>query len=446
MSIRKRLVIGSLSFVASMALASAATAACTGSSCDLGGQLRAQIGNGLPIPITLAPAPGTANAPADLRWGQPGGIKATGSAMVVQQDPASGPNPSTAPRSLMFTQPSLFTYNQASSVGEVGIGVIKFNAKVMSVKTNLRLSNPHPGTTTGGITTPNGPFVTRTLAAGGRSGGPVVTWCVGMPFATASANPGCDFPFSYGTTIPVSTNGKTSATAPPVNGLIRYTATANQIGGTGGGRTLGTAMVYFNGGGLAVNQLPCVWAPVLNSAANPKQNPNCFVGISQVTPGTGGVNGGGFGGKVTNSAYTTPTGYFTANLGANGTVHSHGTPNAGVILTPGSNIPLPFTGQAATSWGFPGTTGKLTISVTKNEDAPAKLEIFKRTGGDNRTAGGQGIVVTVSGAVSSRNISGPNGNRGWATYNVPEPSAIFAASAGLFALFGCHQLVRRRNR
>ena len=64
MSIRNRLVIGLLSFLASAALAGAASAACVGSTCSLGGQLRAQVGNGLPLPISLNPAPD-----GDLRWG-----------------------------------------------------------------------------------------------------------------------------------------------------------------------------------------------------------------------------------------------------------------------------------------------------------------------------------------------------------------------------------------
>ena len=85
MSIRHKLVLGALSIVASMALAGAASAACVGSTCSLGGQLRAQIGNGLPIPISLNPAPD-----GDLRWGQPGQIKATASRHDPAADAGSG--------------------------------------------------------------------------------------------------------------------------------------------------------------------------------------------------------------------------------------------------------------------------------------------------------------------------------------------------------------------
>ena len=84
MSLRNRFILSAASLVASMALAGAASAACVGSTCSLGGQLRAQVGNGLPIPISLNPAPD-----GDLRWGQPGAIKATASATIQQQDAGS---------------------------------------------------------------------------------------------------------------------------------------------------------------------------------------------------------------------------------------------------------------------------------------------------------------------------------------------------------------------
>jgi hypothetical protein len=258
-----------------------------------------------------------------------------------------------------------------------------------------------------------------------------VTWCAGLPAPTASFNPGCAAANSFGFTT-VTTNGATT-NQPISNGLVRYTATKNQFGAANGGRTLGTAMIFFNAGGLPVGDLPCTTAT----------NPLCLVAISTVVSGQGGrgVFGGAFGVKATNAAFSTATGVYTANVGGNGTINAVGVP-----ITDGMGNFVPFTGQAATSWGFPGTTGKLTISVTQNADAPTELETFTRTGGDNRTAGGSGVVVLVGGSVSSRSISGPNANRSWGTYNVPEPSAIAAASAGLFALLGCHQLVRRRKR
>jgi hypothetical protein len=404
-----------------MALAGSASAACVGSTCSLGGQLRAQIGNGLPIPITLNPA-----LDGDVRWGQPGAVKATASA-TIQQGPSTG-TPANHPRTLMALKPGIFKYDGPL----VSIGVVKANIRVFAVQTNIDITNPHPGTTLSGATIPDiFPFNPNVLAAGGRTGPAVVSWCAGLPAPTASFNPGCDAPDAFGFTQQTTTAGGMSITAPLSNGLVRYTATKNQFGAAGGSRIGGTAMVFFNAGGLAVGDLPCTIA----------KNPLCIVAISEGNVVSRAVNGARFGLKATNPAFMTPTGVYTANIGGNGTINS-----VGVSVKDSMGNPIPFTGQAATSWGFPATTGKLTISVTQNADAPTELETFTRTGGDNRTAGGSGIVVLVSGAVSARNISGPNANRGWGTYNIPEPSVLAAASAGLLALFGCHQLARRRNR
>jgi hypothetical protein len=414
--------MGLLSVVASMALAGAASAACVGSTCSLGGQLRAQVGNGLPLPISLNPARN-----GDVRWGNAGQIKATPSATIQQQTPAPSGTPGTAPRSLRIIKPGVFAYDD----NLVSIGVVKANLRVFAVQTDIIVLNPHPGTTMSGGPAPSGPFATVTLQAGGRTGGSVVSWCAGLPAPTASFNPGCAAPDNFGFSTTTSNGAFTNQ--PVSNGLVRYTATKNQFGAANGSRTLGTGMVFFNAGGVAVGELPCTTAT----------NPLCLIAISTIESGAGyrGVIGGNFAAKTTNPAFTTSTGVFTGNVGGNGTINAVGVP-----ITDGMGNFVPFTGQAATSWGFPGTTGKLTISVTQNAGAPTQLETFTRTGGDNRTAGGSGIVVTVSGALAARAISGPNANRGWATYNVPEPSAVAAASAGLFALLGCHQLVRRRKR
>ena len=60
MTIRNRLAIALVVFLAPMVFASTAYAqaglACAGTSCGLGGQIRGQIGDGLPLPISIAPA------------------------------------------------------------------------------------------------------------------------------------------------------------------------------------------------------------------------------------------------------------------------------------------------------------------------------------------------------------------------------------------------------
>jgi hypothetical protein len=63
MTFRNRLVIALMTFLVPMAFASTGSAqpsgagdACVGTACGLGGQIRGQIGEGLPLPISIAPA------------------------------------------------------------------------------------------------------------------------------------------------------------------------------------------------------------------------------------------------------------------------------------------------------------------------------------------------------------------------------------------------------
>jgi len=96
----------------------------------------------------------------------------------------------------------------------------------------------------------------------------------------------------------------------------------------------------------------------------------------------------------------------------------------------------------ATSEGFPWTTGMLTISQPAAKGSP---EVFTLTGMDSRV-GGVGTISLVAGALSDRVTTGPNANRSWARYTLPEPGAVLGAAAALAMLGVCHGLVRRRSR
>jgi len=418
MTIRNKLAIALVAFLAPMVFASTAAAqagaACSGTVCGLGGQIRGQIGDGLPLPISIAPAgtgmfnkimiqtlPATpSGAPlVGKGLGQPGQVKPTAAATIMQVVAA-------APRGLTLAT-NQFQFGPAP---QGSIGVLAFNQAVFAVQTNLIFDSPHPGTDGLGnaVAVPGGGG-SRMLAAGGRPGAAIVSYCAGAP-GTEGTN------FQGSCTDPSDGVG--------VNGLMRYTKTSNQFGGISTGRTLGTAKVYFNKNGIGLTAVPCT---------------GCEFQISTVIPGTTGVAGGPFAGSVMNPAFQTPTGVYTGTVGFNGTILGVG--NAVTVAGKG----IPFTGQAATSVGAPATTGMITVSVT--DVLPGEpVEIFKRTGIDKRDAGGNGVVATNTGSMSARNISKGNANRTWVTLEIPEPSAIFAASAGLFALLGCHQLVRRRNR
>ena len=427
MSIRKKLAIALMMFLVPMAYTSTASAqsgagdACVGTQCGLGGQGRGQIGDGLPLPISIAPyqlgefvditiltqpaTPGSVGING-RGLGQVGQVKADPNATIMQTTAMAHAAKAGNPRAITIPA-GAFHFAEP----EGSIGVLGFNQAVFAVQTNLIYDGPHPGTTANGgpVTGPSigGP---RVYQAGGRAGLPTVSFCAGQP-----GTPGNNFLGNC--TAPADGVG--------VNGLMRYTKTVNQFGGTGRVRVLGTAKVYFNNLGLNLADVPCAGT-------------GCEFQLSEVLPGTAAVGGGTFGLTVMNPAFQTPTGVYTGAVGFNGTIISVG--NAVTVAGAG----IPFTGQAATSVGGPGTTGLLTISVTSVVGATP--EIFARSGTDARTANGQGVIALVSGAMSARSISLGNANPGWTTYEIPEPSAIFAASAGLFALFGCHQLVRRRSR
>jgi hypothetical protein len=328
------IAIAALTILAFLAAPVVATAACVGSTCSLGGQMRTQVGIYNPFPISLAP-PGT----GDLRWGQPGQIQATSNA-TIQQGPAGTGLPSTDPRSLMIVKPGVFTYDEATA----SLELIQINPYLFVVQTNLNFDYPHPGTTGMGATALLGPFSTQTLAAGGRTGPAIVSWCAGLPPPTASFNPGCSAPDGFGFAAD-TTGGQTNITYPRTNGLIRYTATRNQFGGAARTRALGTVVKFYNPGALVVGDLPCTIGT----------NSLCLVAIESVQTPTQGVVGGKFAQMVTHPVPIAMTGVFEASIGADGTVHSVG---AAAVDSMGN--PIPFTGQATTSWGFPGTTSQLT--------------------------------------------------------------------------------------
>ena len=58
MSIRKKFAVALMMFLVPMAYSSTASAqagvACSGTTCGLGGQMRSQIGDGIPLPISFA--------------------------------------------------------------------------------------------------------------------------------------------------------------------------------------------------------------------------------------------------------------------------------------------------------------------------------------------------------------------------------------------------------
>jgi hypothetical protein len=160
--------------LAAFALA-AGTAQADPKSYRLSGNARAQIGGGLPIPITLGAPPN-------------GAILATTFARVLQTQGAD-PKQMTLPKS-QLTHPG----------GDRNQPTLLFNSALFQVRTNLnvRVAGATPAV----------------FKAGGRTGASVVSWCAGQT-VPPGGNPGCASP----------------GAGPGILGRAKYVATSNQFGG-----------------------------------------------------------------------------------------------------------------------------------------------------------------------------------------------------------------------
>jgi hypothetical protein len=184
---------------------------------------------------------------------------------------------------------------------------------------------------------------------------------------------------------------------------------------------------------------PCIHT-ALTPALGTGGNPLCVAGIAMALPTTTastpaqlGVVGGPVSTSMTTPGRTAATvgvgpapGVGVGKFGPNGTV-TH------FFYTPASN---PGFTNMATTFGYPWTTGMLTIS---NSAAAGTAELFMITGMDNRTAGGAGSIQLVAGGLGQRTTSESNANRGWIRLQLSTdaPAAspgMLAAGAGLILL------------
>ncbi len=101
----------------------------------------------------------------------------------------------------------------------------------------------------------------------------------------------------------------------------------------------------------------------------------------------------------------------------------------------------------ASSWGYPHTTGVITLSAPLAAGAP---EVWVISGYHNRDAAGEGMIQLVSGSLSLRSLTGPNANRGWVRLNLVKNELVPALSpaglatvAGLMLLAGGYAMRRR---
>ena len=145
---------------------------------------RSQIGNGLPIPITGQAAP----------WGR---IKPPTASPTLMQQTTPFTVSSALPSGRAITMaPTLLT----APGNPVNLPVFLANPNVFQVRTSITIAFPS---------------ASAQLAGSGRTGPPTATFCAGQSLGSPSA-PVCTGPGDPNNTI---------------NGLMRYTRTANQFGG-----------------------------------------------------------------------------------------------------------------------------------------------------------------------------------------------------------------------
>ena len=227
----------------------------------------------------------------------------------------------------------------------------------------------------------------------------------------------------------------TSFAGSPAGATAFYSGSTNRFGGPSQTRiaALSKVGVWINPGAM----LPCKH-PTFGGA-----NGSCLAPLVPAYPAAIAAAGGAMtkAGKVTaGTLVSTPGGPPAMSPG----VVLLSIPNTtGLIAKQAVAKQTGTLTNMAISVGFPWTTGQVKLSGVGALNAK---EVFTITGKDSRTAMGAGTISLVSGALSSRKLSGSNSNKSWARYTLPEPGAALGAAAALTVLGICHGLVRRRSR
>jgi hypothetical protein len=346
-----------------------------------GGGGQAQIGDGLPLPIQVNKTGG-------------GGPLGTGTMFPPLLIPIN-PNPAKAlvkqtgvNPAQMKVPPGVFLRIPASAKV---IGVANNNPKVFQVKTNITFSGP------------------------------------------ANVKGTMTFKKDGWRTAP----GATFIGTPPA-GKAFYTNTGNRFGGASQTRVaIASAVgVWAN---VAGAMLPCK-NKVFNGGVSTANGAACFAVKLNAIPKSIGAAGGGVatgGGKITKGTIVSTVGGFPPPPASVNVSIQNATGMISQSAPRGSAIKLD---NKAVSVGFPWTTGTLTLSAMS---ALGMGEKFIIVGKDGRSSMGAGTISLVSGALSNRKTSGPNANKSWARYTLPEPGPTLGAAAALLVLGLCHALVRR---
>ena len=147
------------------------------------------------------------------------------------------------------------------------------------------------------------------------------------------------------------------------------------------------------------------------------------------------VTGGGY--ALFNTAYLQP---------GPGNVGFMTDPAQGKITTVGSSISQVIPADVNFNWGFPHTTGAITVMKVGTIVGNPATTTFTAQGTDSRTAAGVGNITLVSGGLAHRLISG-NATPALGIINMtftPEPGPTLMLATSLLAIGGLYAFLRRR--
>jgi hypothetical protein len=284
----------------------------------------------------------------------------------------------------------------SKAAGQTTVGVATSNPTLYAVATNLNYAWPHA-------------VATFSTGAAARPGGTTATF----------------FPGPVGQSIVYNS----SALASKFGGAARFA-----VSSPGGGGLIPsvpvTVFVRAFGG-----PVPCTHTDFGGAQIT------CRAGLLAAYPGALGAAGADIASPAVSTPGTPAPNPGTAALKVGNTPGIDGT----IISANLGASPFGLTNMAS-SKGYPWTAGKLSIIAASAAGAP---ETFVISGKDERTQFGGGSIQLVSGALSTRPLSGDNANRSWirlvlGSTGAPAMSPLAqGAMAGLIALGGGYLLRRR---
>ncbi len=227
-------------------------------------------------------------------------------------------------------------------------------------------------------------------------------------------------------------------------GLVRYKAGPNQFGGV--------MNTVVTGGGY----LHVIPATGVVTVGDPRPGQTGMTLMLAAKRPLGGTQPGPWGGprQKQNVVSEAPaplygivgtifSGIVTSEIGAADLDPGTGTDFA---ATPANAFGITALGQNSQNWGFPVTTGTITVSFDQaSVTGPPDIMIMR--GSDMRTQLGKGTLTLISGGMTNSIVNpGQNFSQGSNIVMIlPEPQAMLGAAGGLLALFGAHFAVRRRS-